>query len=541
MSSSPSSATDDTRPHDGSATIWARLDHMLDVASERLNPILVKEARQALKSRQFVITFSLLLCFGWGWTVLGLALLCMEMGLTGVFYAPSGRFMLIGYYVVLAIPMLVVVPFSAFRSLASEREDGTFELLSITTLSSRQIISGKLGSALLQMMVYYSALSPCIAFTYLLRGVDIVTILFVLFYTFLGSLALSVFGLMVATVTRSYHWQVFLSVILLGTLFGAAYAWSTLIILLIVSTAPLDEPWFWITNLASLSFYVSFLVLCLETAGSQLSFASDNRSTRLRIIMLVQQMLLIGWVFYGWCQIERTSFLAVLTVCGSIYWAIMGTLMIGESGELSPRAMRRLPQSFLGRSVLTWFNPGSGTGYVFAVSNLLICVLLAVAAGLLDLATGGSDFMMLMWFSLMVFGYVTAYLGATRLIVLLIRRVQYAGIAMALLIHIILLLAGAGIPFFLDLAWHRFQDSTYTIWQSTNWILVLYKALEEDLMLEPAVPVIVLSSAALIFLVNLVLAGGEVERVRQETPKRVLQDDRRQRREPAGEKQSAGA
>ncbi|MHB8953051.1 MAG: hypothetical protein ACYC4U_08710 [Pirellulaceae bacterium] len=40
---------------------------------------------------------------------------------------------------------------------------------------------------LLQMLVYYSALSPCIAFTYLLRGVDIVTILLILFYTLWAS------------------------------------------------------------------------------------------------------------------------------------------------------------------------------------------------------------------------------------------------------------------------------------------------------------------------------------------------------------------
>jgi len=35
---------------------------------------------------------------------------------------------------------------------------------------ARQIISGKLGSAALQVLVYLSALAPCLAFTYLLRG-----------------------------------------------------------------------------------------------------------------------------------------------------------------------------------------------------------------------------------------------------------------------------------------------------------------------------------------------------------------------------------
>ena len=81
-----------------------------------------------------------------------------------------------GYYAVLSVPLLIVVPYAAFRSLAGEWEDGTFELLSITALSARQIVTGKLASAILQMMVYYSALAPCIAFTYLLRGIDIITV-----------------------------------------------------------------------------------------------------------------------------------------------------------------------------------------------------------------------------------------------------------------------------------------------------------------------------------------------------------------------------
>lgn len=66
--------------------------------------------------------------------------------------------MLYGYFLVLSIPLIVVVPFSAFRSLAAEREDGTFELISITALA-RQIVGGKLGSAILQMLVYFSALA----------------------------------------------------------------------------------------------------------------------------------------------------------------------------------------------------------------------------------------------------------------------------------------------------------------------------------------------------------------------------------------------
>ena len=111
--------------------------------------------------------------------------------------------MLSGYFVVLCVPVLLIVPFAAFRSIAAEREDGTFELLSITSLSSWQIVTGKLGSAIIQMLVYFSALAPCIAFTYMLRGIDLPSIAFLLFYTFTASVVLSSIGLVVGTLRAS--------------------------------------------------------------------------------------------------------------------------------------------------------------------------------------------------------------------------------------------------------------------------------------------------------------------------------------------------
>ena len=221
-------------------------------SGDRLNPILVKEARQAMKSRQFVVTFSLLLIFGWLWTVLFIA-----FGVPAIFYAPVGPGVLTGYYVVLSIPLLIVVPYAAFRSLAAEREDGTYELLSITTLSARQIVLGKLGSAMLQMMVYYSALAPCIAFTYLLRGIDVITIALFLGYTFLRRSCLSIFGLMMATVTRSRHWQVLLSVVFVMALLVFGFFWDMGILSWILNardSLPYDNADFWIVNLLRSQF-----------------------------------------------------------------------------------------------------------------------------------------------------------------------------------------------------------------------------------------------------------------------------------------------
>ncbi|MEM6330938.1 MAG: ABC transporter permease, partial [Planctomycetota bacterium] len=154
------------------ATFWTRLDAGLDRVSDHLNPILVKETRQALRSRQFVLWFLLLLAACWLVTIGGVA----WMG-PGVQYAAGGGLMFMCYYCVLAFAVVIVVPYAAFRSLSSEQEENTRDVLMVSALRPSQIINGKLGGAVLQIGVYLSALSPCLAFTYLLRGIDLRTIL----------------------------------------------------------------------------------------------------------------------------------------------------------------------------------------------------------------------------------------------------------------------------------------------------------------------------------------------------------------------------
>jgi len=506
--------------------VWDRVDRWIERAGEKLNPILVKEARQALKSKQFLVTFILLLICGWGWSLLAVAMLGRS-----VYYAPSGPVLLVGYTLILNVPMLLIVPFAAYRSLASEREDGTFDLLCITTLSSRQIVSGKLGSAVLQMIVYYSALSPCIAFTYLLRGIDIVTIMLLLFYTFLASLILSVFGLLVATITHIRHLQILLSVMLLLGLVAATISWCSFTVVWVneADSVSYDDAELWIGQLALLTGYVAYFVLFLLAAGAQLSFASDNRSTKLRVVMLVQQVLFTGWVMYYWMRYREDEIPFLMMVFSGMHWMTMGSLMTGELAQLAPRVKRRLPQSFMGRAFLTWFNPGSGTGYVFAVVNLTAVGMLASAAAVIAEWKGARcapeqpEFFS---FTLLLCAYVAAYLGVGRLLVLWIRRYLNFGLLLPYLVHKILLFLGAAVPTFLQAWAYGFDDfDDYTLLQIPNWMWTLVEAGAGNIWATPAAPILVLLGAATIFLVNLIVAAKEVEAVRQEEPERVRQDE----------------
>jgi hypothetical protein len=532
---------------------WSRLEEILDRIGDRLNPILVKEARQAMKSRQFVVTFSLLLIFGWLWTVLYVA-----FGVPGIFYAPVGPGVLTGYYVVLSIPLLIVVPYAAFRSLAAEREDGTYELLSITTLTAGQIVQGKLGSALLQMIVYYSALAPCIAFTYLMRGIDVVTIGLVLGYTFVASLLLSIFGLMMATVTRSRHWQILLSVVFVMALLVVTFFWDMGVIASILNAAelPYTEAVFWLSNLCVLSFTVPIGLLCYQIAAGQITFASENRSTPIRAILMMPQFLLIAWYVYFWIELDEGEAMWVLPCLLGIYWACAGSLLSGETAQLSPRAMRALPQSVLGRMAFTWFNPGSGTGYMFAMLNLLAGLLIALAAvnygqilkepAMLDPLGSWARRLFVtltanidpvqdvpeVWdwipMAVCIFGYVAGYLGLGRILTLLARRATHVGMLATFLCHAILIAGGVLFPLLLQalISWGDFSTFEYTILQIPNWIWTLHETIDAPWTgLSPLAWIAVGSVGTFIMFVNLLITAREVEHVRLRAPRRVEEDE----------------
>lgn len=556
--SASSSATAATPLETTPSVFWTKVEALVESLSERLNPILVKEARQAMKSKQFMVTFSLLLVVGWVYT-----LLFVMATLPGVFYSPFGPAMLIGYYVILGVPLLIVIPYASFRSLAAELEDGTFDLLSITSLSARQIVTGKLGSSLLQMLVYYSALAPCIAFTYLLRGIDVVTIGLLLVYTFAASFLLSILSLTLSTVTRARHWQVLLSVLLVIALLLFAFFWCIIMLsLLIAGELAYDTPLWWMSNLAILTFYVPTALLFILIAAGQVTFASENRSTGVRVMLLVLQMLIVGWTVYFFLyQRDEDSIIqrnedAIIGGAAwlALLWAVAGPFLAGETAELSPRARRELPQSLLGRMAFTWFNPGSGTGYVFTIASLVGGMLtLSLMELLTAMVLGDAQFAGISWWNLpelvmaslahlidrvqwstfwvALIAYLAFYLGLARLVGASLRAVRLGGGMLSVFVsYLVLVVMGSIGPallqllFFWLMGWSN-QDFEHTPFQFTNWVWTLIGILENDEAADNWTVTVLILCSGLVFLLNFVLAAKEVEQVRLLAPNRVRQDD----------------
>jgi hypothetical protein len=363
---------------------------------------------------------------------------------------------------------------------------------------------------------------------------------------FFASLGLSMVCLMAATAAQERHWQVLLSaavVIGLGGLFIATV--GVVIENLSRDRIAYESPVFWNFNIGLSLVYSSYFALFFLAAAGRLTFPSENRSTPLRIVMFVQHLLLtfgIGWgiarasVAAGGFRSDASLFgvLSAYLILLSLHWYLMGSFLIGEMPRLSSRAKRRLPQSFLGRAFLTWFNPGPGSGYVFAVANLgsaLLLVLVAIGFGRVLVgpqpttwvSTSTRYMEMAVSFSLLSFGYVAFYLGLGRLLITLLRRLAPLGMPISLFIQALLLLIFCVTPLLIDeiAGRHHFDYSLLHVFNPP----LTMEAIDRQTVDVNLAILIVLGSGLVMFLTNLRSIVAEVRQVRTEAPQRVIEEE----------------
>jgi hypothetical protein len=496
--------------------VWGWIDRCTQRLAQWLNPILIKEARQSLKSRQFIITFFLLLAASCFWTILGVV-----SNAPDVYYVPTGESLLAGYYLILAIPLIGMVPLAAHRSLAAEIEDDTFEMLVITQLSSMRIVMGKLNSAMLQMMVYFAAIVPCVAFSYLLRGVNLPTIAMLIGIVFFAALLVTSFALMLATLAPHRTGQTLallglIAIIFFSEIMCAAFCLDE--VLLRDAGADPDAIMF---TLIFMLVGASCMVVFVKAAAARIAPVTENRSTGLRWTMYVQQLLWIATIAFLVLWYDDLEILNFGTMVVGGYWLVMGTLMLSESPELSPRVQRGLPRTFAGRALLTWFNPGPGTGYAFAISSGTVAAVTMGAFGLLvdsdrapqtDPAT----------FSIIMMGYLLTYLGITRLIVLPLSRRFGRMLSIPVGTMVVVMVIASVLPIIITVIFTGSPPMTYTPLEAIDWAWTLVEAFDNGY--SPYLAMLILITGVIITFFNLALLIGEFRYRRIAVPKRVLED-----------------
>ncbi len=401
----------------------------IEHASDYLNPILVKETRQASKSRSFVSVFILMLIASW---------LISAIGVLYVYgpelpYAAAGRSFFSAFYAVLAVAVFIVVPQSAFRSIQSERDQQTFEMLTITTLSPRKIIWGKWWSAAVQTIVYYAAIAPFMVFTNLLRGISLPFIAFVLFWSFLTSVSLAMLAIAFSTFTKQRQAFGVLQFLLVFPLVMTLMWGLQLMFIFSGIELPFDQPWFWLAQVIILSFLIPAFVLLRQIATVNLTFEGANRSTGIRWSCLILLLTALGWMLVeahpgilpftaAFVLAPTNNEISVWASLLSIWLWLIALFTTTEDERLSRRVRQEAPRRWLWRFLLLPLYPGGGRGFIYFL--MCLCLLLGVTFYLVSfVGSSPPDSAAAQKFLLALGSYLLFYIGLTAFLGRAIRRI----------------------------------------------------------------------------------------------------------------------
>jgi hypothetical protein len=359
---------------------------------DRINPLVVKEIRQGLRTRMFWVCFGLML------------VACVLLSLAAYAdvrdggYRPRGSLYFFLYFVSLGLVHFFVIPYSAYRSLAREREDETWVLLALTGLGPRRILRGKVTSFLAQAGLYASAVGPFLLFSYYLNGIDLPTILIVLALGAAWLVFLTVLGVCAATLADGRLGRAFVHFLVLGVLASAVIQGLVAAFALSEGSSRLmrERELPYVIGI-SLWLMIGYGWLLFEAAAARLSLITENYSRGPRRALVAQMLISAVVVVAIWWRhgFEREIAVAAGLV-GCVHLTVAGLFVIsdvdGQARALRPRTR--------GWSLL---RPGAVRGF-----RLMVLLLVAWSAFCWGLGLA-SDNVRDNWRSLL---YVTVAAGA---------------------------------------------------------------------------------------------------------------------------------
>ena len=355
--------------------------------NERINPISIKELRQAVRSRFVTITLALyfiLLMFVMILSVNADDINTNYSGGSEIFYV---------LFVILSGLTVVLIPLYTGIRMSMERGENRADLLFITNLTPYKIVRGKFVSAMALVLLAFGATAPYMLCAYLVRGIELPTIFFSLLWCLLGS-ASSVMGMLLAAVLSKNRvgkiiWILLMlvgSIGIFGTLLSFSLAYMQFG--MFVSSTPRE---FWALTALVIYLIVISIGLKYVLTGAILSSPQSNKTMPIRIYITA-----IAILSYFILQYTLTSMgagvgagVGASNLTATVVWAIslcniMGVaffIAICERETQTRRVLHQIPSNRILRVLAFPFFVGSASGvtwWALMVAGIYFVVLQAV-------------------------------------------------------------------------------------------------------------------------------------------------------------------
>ena len=341
-----------------------RLNAVLRKVDGRMNPIAVKELRQISRGKFLPVIL--------------IGFLITQMSITGavtfVGSANPGQDLyraLIGFLT--GICGFLIPLYAGFR-LAQERSDMNRDLLFISTLKPASIVWGKTLSAAVLAALIYSVCMPFIAMTYMLRGVDLLSMFLHIVQGYLFALTAVLIGILIGGMPANRFLKAIIGLFALLLVFivqmtGVALPVPTdgsLINMGVEEAFGAAFKFLWIWALPSVGFFL------LSTAF--ISPTSANRALAPRVyITAVWIVFYVGAAI--WAVINDSNLIIWWTIVSSVVFGWALAVGVSERDEQGPRIRQAIPRSRLRRVFAFLFYSGSGGGFLWASAGIAMTYL----------------------------------------------------------------------------------------------------------------------------------------------------------------------
>ncbi len=328
-----------------------------------LNPVVVKELRQAVRS--WAVTGTLLLFL--------LLLFCsaviffVTQSFDGSTEHRMGAGIFAWFSMILTGASLLFIPAYIGVRVAAERQENDLDLLYISTLKPSRVIRGKFFCGVYVAVLFFSACMPFMTFTNLLRGVDLPSIFFILLCLFV-------------IVCCAVQVAIFLACLPISKLLKILIGIGAMVVtfwLVAIMTAGISELMtqgvgsmmssrnFWAGFFTASGIIFAAVLLLYFLSVALVSPPSANRALPVRIYMTIA-WLLSALMSFAWVH-KQHQFQLILpwAFTSMVLFSISLIVTVSNQDALSLRVQRTVPERLPVRALAFLFYNGAAGGLVW--------------------------------------------------------------------------------------------------------------------------------------------------------------------------------
>jgi len=345
-----------------------RLTSWLHDQADHANPMLVRRVRQELRNRAFIGAYLLMLL---------IAVIAASIAAAASSQAGRGLFAAVGSAWVV---LMCLQALATSRAIAGDRGAASWDLIELSGMPPMHIVTGVVQSSLVLGLLGAAGLAPFLVMSYLLRGLDLPTVVFALITLPMAGALLGATAAMFSCIGNSRQARQGLGLVLA---LGLVTAWILLTTVWASSEQGLSR---WLAEvmrgdgaailalIGLLNAWIVLMALAFVLAAALLTHRALDRSSGPRLVWLAiwfNGLLWLGTVMVfaavtsSWHSVssDLEEVMAVASTIGVCWGLILGLFAVTEDTDITPRQLQSTRTGGrLRRAAMTVLGPGAGRG-----------------------------------------------------------------------------------------------------------------------------------------------------------------------------------